>query len=91
MTLAGHRCSRAAVYNGFCKQHQSCKKVSYFQEDSVRDVAKEVASRVASLSHQISSLEDEREFYYNKLVSVEAFAESLPTKKRDSLLKLLKK
>ena len=91
MTLAGHRCSRVAVANGFCKQHLSCKKETHFQEDSARDVAREVASRVASLSRQISSLEDEREFYYEKLMTIETFAESLPTKKRNSLLKLLKK
>lgn len=91
MTLPGHRCSRVAVANGFCKQHQSCKKVTLFPDDSARDDAKQVASRVASLSRQISSLADEREFYYNKLVSVEEFADSLPTKKRRSLLNLLKK
>ena len=91
MTLSGYRCSRQAVENGFCRQHQSCSRVTRFQADSVRDVAKEAASKVASLSRRISSLEDEREFYYDKLVSVEAFAESLPTKKRNSLLKLLKR
>ena len=91
MTKSGKRCSRLALHNGFCKQHSSCNSTTLFGDDSVRERVREAARRVREIEAHASSLEDEREFYYRKLVKVEEFAESLPPQKRAALKRILLK
>ena len=88
-TKNGNRCTRLALSgSNYCKQHIKCK-TEVSDEDEIQSDSLDFLNSLKSLSEKSKILLTERNFYFNKLNKIEAYANTMPEKYRNDILKIL--